>query len=64
MSKMKAIKTFRDLLVFLHITRLGKAGCLVAGSAEAILPFSVNGFTGVAVRCMVVLVVVAGVLLP
>jgi hypothetical protein len=34
---MKAIKTFRDLLFFLHTTRLGKTGCSVTALAEAAL---------------------------
>jgi cobalamin synthase len=59
---MKAIKTFRDLLAFLRVIPLGKAGCLVVTSVEAILLFPViGGFSGAAGRCVVALVFVAGV---
>jgi hypothetical protein len=40
---MKAIKTFRDLLFFLHATRLGKTCCSVAALAEAVIFCPVMG---------------------
>lgn len=47
MSKMKAIKTFRDLLAFLTIIPLGKTDDFVVTSAEAIFLFPViGGFIG------------------
>ncbi len=47
MSKMKAIKTFRDLLAFLTIIPLGKTDDFVVTSAEAIFLFPIiGGFIG------------------
>lgn len=47
MSKMEAIKTFRDLLAFLTIIPLGKTDDFVVTSAEAIFLFPViGGFIG------------------
>jgi adenosylcobinamide-GDP ribazoletransferase len=47
MSKMKPIKTFRDLLAFLTIIPLGKTDDFVVTSAEAIFLFPViGGFIG------------------
>ena len=43
MSKMKAIKTFRDLLAFLTIIPLGKTDDFVVTSAEAIFLFPIIG---------------------
>jgi cobalamin synthase len=47
MSKMKAIKTFRDLLAFLIIIPLGKTDDFVVTSAKAVFLFPViGGFIG------------------
>jgi adenosylcobinamide-GDP ribazoletransferase len=47
MSKMKTIKTFRDLLAFLTIIPLGKTDDFVVTSAEAIFLFPIiGGFIG------------------
>ena len=43
MSKMKAIKTFRDLLAFLTIIPLGKRDDFIVTSAEAIFLFPLIG---------------------
>ena len=61
---MKAIKTFRDLLVFLHTIPLGKTGDFAVTPAGAVFRFPVIvGYIGVAGRCVVALGFVAGVLL-
>lgn len=47
MSKMKAIKTFRDLLAFLTIIPLGRTDDFVVASAEALFLFPlIGGFIG------------------
>ena len=61
---MKAIKTFRDLLVFLHAIPLGKTEDFAVTVAGAVLRFPVRvGFIRVAWRLVVALRFVAGVLL-
>jgi hypothetical protein len=61
---MKAIKTFRDLLVFLPTTPLGKIEDFAVTPVEAVFRFPViGGFTRAAGRCVAALVFMAGVLL-
>ena len=52
---MKAIKTFRDLLVFPHAIPLGKTGDFAVTPAGAVFRFPViGGFIRVAGICVVV----------
>jgi hypothetical protein len=61
---MKAIKTFRDLLAFLHAIPLGKTIDFAVAPAGAVLRLPVIvGFIRVAGRFVVALGFVAGVLL-
>jgi hypothetical protein len=61
---MKAIKTFRDLLVFPHAIPLGKTGGFAVTPAGAVFRFPfIVGYIGVVGRCVVALGFVAGVLL-
>jgi hypothetical protein len=61
---MKAIKTFRDLLTFLHAIPFGKTENFAVITAEAVLRFPrIVGFIRVVGIWLVVLVFVAGALL-
>jgi len=61
---MNAIKTFRDLLVFLHTIPLGKTEDFAVTPAGAVFRFpDIVGFIRVAGRCVVALGFVACVLL-